>query len=65
MIREGASGDGCWDPEEVVMVVLAEVGESIGGRGRKLQAVLARWETRVKISEMRRCWIVVSYVLCC
>jgi hypothetical protein len=32
-----------------------------GGRGRKLQEPGVRWETRVKISEMRRCWTLVSY----
>lgn len=31
-----------------------------GGRGRKLQAELGRVETRVKISDMRRCWTAVS-----
>jgi hypothetical protein len=35
--------------------------ESRGGRGRKLQEPGVRWETRVKISEMRRCWTLVSY----
>lgn len=31
-----------------------------GGRGRKLQEPEGRCETSVKISEMRRCWMVVS-----
>lgn len=31
-----------------------------GGRGRKLQDPAGRWETREKISEMRRCWTDVS-----
>ena len=35
--------------------------ESRGGRGRKLQEPGVRCETRVKISEMRRCWTLVSY----
>lgn len=33
-----------------------------GGKGRKLQDPDDRWETKVKISVIRRCWIVVSYV---
>lgn len=37
------------------MIVRAE-----GTYGRKLQAELGRWETRVKISEIRRCWTLVS-----
>lgn len=28
--------------------------------GRKLQAEEGRWDTRVKISDMRRCWTEVS-----
>ena len=32
-----------------------------GGSGRKLQLLCGRAETRVKISEMRRCWTDVSY----
>lgn len=31
-----------------------------GGRGRKLHAEFGRLATRVKISEMRRCWTLVS-----
>lgn len=31
-----------------------------GGRGRKLQDPEGRFETRVKISDMRRCCILVS-----
>ena len=34
-----------------------------GGRGRKLQEPAGRWETSVKISEIRRCWTLVSYYL--
>lgn len=30
--------------------------------GRKLQAEDGRWDTRVNISDMRRCWTVVSCV---
>ena len=32
--------------------------------GRKLQAEAGRWETRVKISEMRRCCTLVSCIGC-
>ena len=32
--------------------------------GRKLQAEVGRWETRVKISEMRRCCTLVSCIGC-
>ena len=32
-----------------------------GGRGRKLQAEFGRFATSVKISDMRRCCIDVSY----
>lgn len=35
-----------------------------GGRGRKLHDPEGRLETRVKISEMSRCWTDVSCVLC-
>lgn len=28
--------------------------------GRKLQAEVGRWETRVKISDINRCWTLVS-----
>jgi hypothetical protein len=49
---EGTSFDG-------VVVDEAESGVDWllrrGGRGRKLQEPEARWETRVKISEMSRC----------
>jgi hypothetical protein len=52
--------------DEVVGVVFeveeVEARERRGGRGRKLQEPEGRWETRVKISEMRRCWTEVS---CC
>jgi hypothetical protein len=43
-------------------LVVWEVDEEArrGGRGRKLQEPAGRWETRVKISEMRRCWTLVS-----
>jgi hypothetical protein len=44
--------------------VLEEVeggGARRGGRGRKLQEPGGRLDTRVKISEMRRCWTDVSY----
>ncbi len=34
-----------------------------GGRGRKLRLPEGRWETRVKISEMRRCSTEVSWFL--
>lgn len=33
-----------------------------GGYGRKLQDVGGRWETRVKISEIRRCCTLVSWM---
>lgn len=33
---------------------------SKGGKGRKLQDPGARLETKVKISEMSRCWMEVS-----
>jgi hypothetical protein len=36
---------------------------SRGGRGRKLQEPEGRWETRVKISDMRRCWTDVSCIV--
>jgi hypothetical protein len=41
---------------------VAEVEDAArrGGRGRKLQEPAGRLETRVKISEMRRCWMLVS-----
>jgi len=29
--------------------------------GRKLHAEAGRWDTSVKISEMRRCWTLVSW----
>ena len=55
MTREGTSLD--------VLVLVWEVEEEArrGGRGRKLQDPDGRWDTSVKISVMRRCWIVVSY----
>lgn len=31
-----------------------------GGRGRKLQDPAGRWDTRVNISDIRRCWTDVS-----
>lgn len=34
--------------------------DRIGGRGRKLQALGERWETRSYIWEMRDCWACVS-----
>lgn len=46
--------EGVWDVEEEARR---------GGRGRKLQDPGARWETSVNISEMRRCWTDVSWVL--
>ena len=46
--------------EEVDEVEEVEARERRGGRGRKLQEPVGRWETRVKISEMRRCWTEVS-----
>lgn len=33
---------------------------SRGGSGRKLHELEGRFDTRVKISEMRRCWMLVS-----
>jgi hypothetical protein len=39
--------------------------ERSGGRGRKLQEPGTRWETRLKIWEMRRCWTLVSYIWHC
>ena len=59
MTREGTSLEGV--PEEEVDEV--EELARRGGRGRKLQEPVGRWETRVKISVMRRCWIVVSWVV--
>jgi hypothetical protein len=47
---EGASLDSAWGVE----------GVRRGGSGRKLQLLLGRAETRVKISEIRRCWTAVS-----
>lgn len=38
-----------------------EVGARRGGSGRKLQLLAGRAETRVKISERRRCWTDVSW----
>jgi hypothetical protein len=38
---------------------------SRGGRGRKLQALSWRDETRVKISEISFCWMEVSYICDC
>lgn len=35
---------------------------SNGGRGRKLQDPVGRFDTRVKISEIKRCWMLVSYM---
>ena len=46
--------------EEVDEVEEVEARERRGGRGRKLQEPVGRWETRVKISEKRRCWTEVS-----
>jgi len=46
----------------VLVVVDVEEEASSGGRGRKLHDPEGRWETRLKISVMRRCWMVVSYV---
>jgi len=47
---------------EVDVFVLEEGGGARrGGRGRKLQEPGGRFDTRVKISEMRRCWTEVSY----
>lgn len=40
-----------------------EEGVRRGGRGRKLQVEGGRWETRVKISVIRRCWTEVSWVV--
>ena len=57
MTREGTSLEGV--PEEEVDEV--EELARRGGRGRKLQDPEGRWETSVKISVMRRCWIVVSW----
>jgi len=46
--------------------VLVDVVEGVrrGGSGRKLQALAGRAETRVKISEMRRCCTAVSLWEC-
>lgn len=46
----------CWSPDE------CEVPEAArrGGSGRKLQEPAGRFETRVKISDMRRCCMLVS-----
>jgi hypothetical protein len=52
--REGTSFWSC------VEVVLVDEAARRGGSGRKLQEPGGRLETRVKISEMRRCWIDVS-----
>jgi len=59
VIREGTSllGGGAVPAWEGV-----DCEERRGGRGRKLQEPGVRWETRVKISEMRRCWTLVSCV---
>ena len=46
----------CGSDDEVEVLEAA----SRGGRGRKLQEPLGRLATRVKISEMSRCWIDVS-----
>jgi hypothetical protein len=43
-----------------VEVVLVEEAARRGGSGRKLQEPGGRLETRVKISDMSRCWIDVS-----
>jgi hypothetical protein len=51
---EGASLDSAWGVE----------GVRRGGSGRKLQLLLGRAETRVKISEIRRCWTAVSLERC-
>jgi hypothetical protein len=67
-MRLGTSGDG--DEALVCRELVLEVAEGVdweesrGGRGRKLQEPGARWETRVKISEMRRCWTLVSWECC-
>ena len=55
---------GVW--EGLVWVVAEEErGGSEGWTyGRKLQAEAGRWETRVKISEMRRCCTLVSCIGC-
>ena len=45
--------------EGEVLDALVE-GARSGGRGRKLQAEDGRADTRVKISEIRRCWTAVS-----
>ena len=55
-MRLGASGEG-W-----LELVAEGSGERSGGNGRKLQAEEGRCETRVKISEIRRCWTDVSWV---
>lgn len=47
----------CGSDEEVEVLEAARRG----GRGRKLQEPFGRLATRVKISEMSRCWIDVSY----
>ena len=44
-----------------VVVVVVGGGRRRGGKGRKLHAEGGRVETVVKISEIRRCWRVVSY----
>lgn len=46
--------------DEVVLGLVDGGGARSGGSGRKLQEVEGRWETRVKISEMRRCCTPVS-----
>ena len=51
MTSEGASFDSIWGVE----------GVRRGGRGRKLQLLLGRAETRVKISAIRRCCTAVSF----
>lgn len=61
-MSEGASGSSCVEAaEDVVLELVVGGGARRGGRGRKLHEVDGRCETRVKISEMRRCWTLVSY----
>lgn len=48
----------CW-PTLAGLVEVLEPARR-GGRGRKLQALFERFDTRVKISEIRRCWTDVS-----
>lgn len=48
--------------DELALELLAPARS--GGSGRKLQAEFGRLDTRVKISEMRRCWTAVSWMWC-